>query len=292
MAAANLHIYCCRIADVDCTQLARYEILLDADERRRLALFQVAEIRNEFLISRALLRTALAAHLHTESHALQFVRNADGKPQLAPPFANWHFNLSHCSVWVALAISNAGPVGVDIESHARRNNLAAIAGRFFSAAEKTSLQQLVDMGAVGAPSGAAWLRRFFAIWTLKEAHAKALGCGLGKILSCSSFVPDAHFLAVEEDSATPRAAAIELQLSGAAASTVPVATWLYRPDPATSLAISQLGELPAEIALHGWAPDSQTTYFELKPIATGSWLPAATSGFNTVAGTTNDKPRA
>jgi 4'-phosphopantetheinyl transferase len=292
MAAANLHIYCCRIADVDSTQLARYEILLDADERRRLALFQVAEIRNEFLISRALLRTALAVHLHTESHALQFVRNADGKPQLAPPFANWHFNLSHSSAWVALAISSVGPVGIDIESHARKNNLAAIAGRFFSAAENASLQQLVDLGAVGAPSGTAWLRRFFAIWTLKEAHAKALGCGLGKILSCSSFVPSADFLAVEENSAAPRTAAIELQLSGAAASAVPVATWLYRPDPATSLAVSQLGELPAAIALYRWAPESLKTYFERSPIAAGSWLPAAASGCSTVAGTHTDKPRA
>jgi phosphopantetheine--protein transferase-like protein len=155
-----------------------------------------------------------------------------------------------------LALSQSGPVGIDVENHLRGNDLAAIARRFFSAAENSSLTALDD---------AAWLQQFFAIWTLKEAHGKALGTGLSKILSCSSFVVDSG------------ARLIELQLAAAAASSVPVNCWLYRLADDSSLAVSQLGARPAAITLYRSAPLAATAppeiYFELTPIATGSWSP-------------------
>lgn len=296
MAAPDLHVYCCHIGDMDAAQLDSYRDLLDAGEQRRLAALRVDALRGEFLASRALLRNALAAHLHADPKTLQFIRDSNDKPQLAPPFSGWHFNLSHSSEWVALAISSAGPVGIDIESHTRRNNLQGIARRFFSAAENASLQQLME--AQGSADD-TWLRRFFAIWTLKEAHAKALGCGLAKILSCSSFVPAADFTVAEDravEGAVPRTAAIELRLSGAAASAMPVATWLYRPGRATSLAISQLSTRPVGIAMYRCAPDAGRdaleTYFEPTPIAAGSWLPDVSAGPSTGTGTQTDNPRA
>lgn len=263
MPAANLHIYCCRSADVGSALIEDGVALLDAAERERLDKFHAPNVRNEFVLSRMLLRSVLAAHLQTSPAALRFERDADNKPQLAAPFAHWHFNLSHGGEWIALALSNAGPVGIDIESHARKNNLHAIARRFFSAAENAALDSIEH-------DDADWLQAFFAIWTLKEAHAKALGCGLSKILSCSSFV----VRGVTQD----RPEAIDLQLSGIAASALPVATRLYRPAAATSLAVSQLGENPVDVALYRWLPaaggTASSSYFELAPAATGNWRPS------------------
>lgn len=263
MHEAALQIYCCRLADVGPALFAGYHALLDAQEQQRLTRFHIDGARREYLLSRALLRTALAAQFGTEPAALRFVSDDDGKPQLAAPFSDWHFNLSHSAEWVALALSGTGPVGIDIESHARPNDLAAIARRFFSQAENAALQR-------DPPGSALWIERFFAIWTLKEAHAKALGCGLSKILSCSSFVPAAQFPAATRSE-------IELQLTGIAAPAQSVSTWLYRADARTSLAISQLGTPTAQPVLRHWLPQPDGTatssYSELVPIAAGSWCP-------------------
>lgn len=269
MDAANPHIYCCPVAAIEPALVDDCIPLLDAHEQQRLAQFHTDGPRREFILSRALLRTTLAARLHVSPEALRFERDSDGKPRLAAPFAQWHFNLSHSRDWVALALSAAGPVGIDIESHRRENDLAAIARRFFSAAENAALGPSLESD-LRDPH---WLARFFAIWTLKEAHAKALGCGLSKILSCSSFVPSADF------PAPATSARIDLQLTGIAAAAEPVSTWLYRPDPQTSLAISQLSaQLGTESmvpALQRWLPRQEgTTSFELAPIAAGHWRPA------------------
>lgn len=264
MHATELHIYCCPVAAVEPALVEDCIALLAPQEKQRLGQFHAGGPRREFILSRALLRSTLATRLHVAPDALRFERDGDGKPQLIEPFAQWHFNLSHSREWVALALSDAGPVGVDIEDHRRANNLAAIARRFFSAAENAALGTLEESD----PGDPRWLARFFAIWTLKEAHAKALGCGLSKILSCSSFVPSADFL---EAAARAR---IDLQLTGIAAAAQPVSTWLYRPDPQTSLAISQLGAQSMVPALQRWLPRQEgTTSFELAPIAAGHWRP-------------------
>lgn len=262
MRAADVHVWCCRGAEVDAATLDDSVARLDADERRRLDGLHSPEVRREFLLSRLLLRGALAAHLQTEPGALRFARDANGKPQLAGPFAHWHFNLSHGGDWVALALSSVGPVGIDVETHARRNNLRGIARRFFAAAEQAALDRLDDDG--------EWLQGFFATWTLKEAHAKALGCGLSKILSCSSFVAGA--------ASRDLPGTVELQLSGIAASTLPVALRLYRPALDTSLALSQLGATEIDVALYRWLPGANgvalSSYFALAPSAAGSWRPS------------------
>lgn len=251
---ASLHIHCCHDADVDAATLESSIALLDDDERRRLDALHSAITSSEFLLSRLLLRGALAARLGTTPDALGFERDAGGKPQLAAPFSHWHFNISHGGGWVALASSDAGPVGIDVEAHARRNNLRAIAQRFFSAEEQAALARRTDE--------VQWLEGFFATWTLKEAHAKALGCGLSKILSCSSFVV--------ADAASPPA--IELTLAGIAASAPAVETRLYRLATDTSLAISLLTEREVDVALYRWNPATASAdYVELAPAATGSW---------------------
>jgi phosphopantetheine--protein transferase-like protein len=253
MPNADLFIFCCRVADIDAALLADYQILLDAGELKRSAGFRSTPAQTQFIISRALLRTALAKQLNCAPHELRFVRDADDKPQLAAPFGGWHFNLSHGPNWVVLALSRAGPVGIDVESHGRGNDLPAIAKRFFSSAENDSLQGLEE---------GQWLQQFFAIWTLKEAHGKALGSGLSKILSCSSIGVDFS------------RNAIDWNLSGIARSRQAIFSALYPIDANASLAVVQHfdGSAPSLTCLRS-VPLRQDQPFPLAPMASGVWSP-------------------
>lgn len=129
--------------------------------------------RHRFLLSRSLLRTALSAWLGVAPHSIPLTLAATGKPRLAGGDAT-EFNVSHSATWVAVALSRHGAVGVDVEHHRRRNNLDAVARRYFDQAEYQALCRL-------APEDRN--ERFFSYWTFKEAYVKALGCGLAPALA-------------------------------------------------------------------------------------------------------------
>jgi len=57
--------------------------LLDSAERERAARFKFPAPRNQFLISRALLRRALGRYLRIEARDIRFRTTANGKPELA-----------------------------------------------------------------------------------------------------------------------------------------------------------------------------------------------------------------
>jgi 4'-phosphopantetheinyl transferase len=87
MPAARLEVLCCPLAEVDDELLARCKNLLSDAESQRLAAFRVESAAKEFIVSRALLRSALAERLQCAPGDLQFLTNSDGKPQLAAPRA-------------------------------------------------------------------------------------------------------------------------------------------------------------------------------------------------------------
>jgi 4'-phosphopantetheinyl transferase len=185
----------------------------------------------------------LAERLHCDPSTLQFAKNDDGKPSLTYPSSTWHFNLTHSHDWVALALCEGSAVGIDIESYHRRNDLAAIAQRFFSEDENRRLAQCAKN---------EWLDIFFAIWTLKEAHAKALGCGLAKILACSSIAVDLT------------AQTIDLQLSDIAYTSKKIAGWLYKIEPDFALALIAHGDQFSEPRLFRCIPLQQRKEWNLK----------------------------
>jgi 4'-phosphopantetheinyl transferase len=77
--------------------------------------------------------------------------------------------MSHSDQAVLIAVSSAGPVGVDIEAVRAMRDRDDIARRTFAAGEFERLCALDDAGRTTA---------FFNCWTRKEAFVKALGDGL------------------------------------------------------------------------------------------------------------------
>jgi 4'-phosphopantetheinyl transferase len=143
--------------------------VLDPEERQRAARFSVSLPRRQFIFGRACLRQILGACLQIDPVALVFDRQKHGKPFLSAPASVLNFNLAHSGQRIAIVLSRAGEVGVDLELIHPLNDFSLLARRIFSARELAELHSL--------PEGQQ-LRAFFNGWTRKEAWLKATGEGL------------------------------------------------------------------------------------------------------------------
>lgn len=92
-----------------------------------------------------------------------------GKPYI-PEYPNFQFNISHTKDALVIAVTNV-PVGIDIETVESAN--MNIANRFFSKQE----QKFINLANDNQD------KRFFEIWTKKEAYIKWTGKGLSQSLS-------------------------------------------------------------------------------------------------------------
>jgi len=146
----------------------------DTLSRWSLPADNVPGARRRSLLARALLRRMLVRTtgiptlcwtFGTETSGRPIVHNADHRriPSIS---------LSHSGGWVAVALSNAGAVGIDIEVHRASRNFTGIAAVAFGLDEQRRV-------AVDGSSG------FYRIWTLKEAMAKASGVGLAQVSDCT-----------------------------------------------------------------------------------------------------------
>jgi 4'-phosphopantetheinyl transferase len=153
--------------------------LLDVEERKRAARFKFAAPRNQFLISRALLRQALGRYRRIDARDIRFLTSANGKPELAEN-CDLRFNLSHSAGVAVIAVVRHRQVGVDVERIRPDTNALELAERFFSPPEVQWLRS--QPAAQHVPS-------FFTCWTAKEAYIKAQGEGLSLPLTSFGVLP-------------------------------------------------------------------------------------------------------
>lgn len=157
--------------------------LLNQEEQVRAARFKFPAPRNQFVISRALLRQVLARYLRIEAREVQFRSSTNGKPELATAsgkHVDLHFNLSHTAGSAVIAITRHRQVGVDVERIRMDTNAMELAERFFSGPEVEWLQSQPTSEQIPA---------FFTCWTGKEAYIKAHGEGLSMSLSSFGVLP-------------------------------------------------------------------------------------------------------
>ena len=142
---------------------------LHAGEQSRYRGFSAVARRESWLAGRALLLEALG-----DADPADLRTAASGGIDYAG--APLHLNLSHSGTLLAAAVSSQ-PVGIDIE-RIRPRAVAAQAERVFCAGEARSLATLDDP---------ARLTRFFQLWTLKEAAAKAAALSIWDALGNACF---------------------------------------------------------------------------------------------------------
>ncbi|MER7106635.1 4'-phosphopantetheinyl transferase family protein [Streptomyces sp. NPDC000229] len=149
--------------------------LLDARERARHDAFVRETDRALYLTAHALAREVVAAQLGVGPREVRFTqecRHCDrpephGKPGVAD--SALELSLSHSGDRVAVALSLAGPVGVDIEEVGGEGRVADLAPVVLAEAERAALE--------GLPAEER-TRGFIRYWARKEAVLKATGDGL------------------------------------------------------------------------------------------------------------------
>jgi 4'-phosphopantetheinyl transferase len=137
---------------------------LDQVERDRAATYRTAEDQARSAAAAALLRRVAGVTANVEPADIQVDRDCTdcGRPHGRPrlPGLGLHASVSHAGNRVAVALTAAGPVGVDVE-RVRSLNLDSIGRRV-----------------LGPGETATTVEEFAVCWTRKEAVVKATGHGI------------------------------------------------------------------------------------------------------------------
>ena len=141
--------------------------LIDAADRGRVERRRFAADRDDLTLGYALHRLLLAAALGTDATDVPLIRDERGCPRLADR-SLWT-SLSHVDGYIVLAVTAAGPVGIDIELASRATVMPEIAERVCHPADAAAIAGLVPP---------AWNTALLALWVRKEALLKAAGVGL------------------------------------------------------------------------------------------------------------------
>ncbi len=147
---------------------AAAEATLSAAETARQARLRTPALRQTYGCAHSFLRAVLSHYTGQPANELAIQPAANGKPTL--PGSGLHFNLSYRPGRSLLAVSDAYPVGVDVEPLTPLADVAALIQELYAPAEQAALR---------AAAPADYWRLFYTIWTRKEAYAKALGRGVG-----------------------------------------------------------------------------------------------------------------
>jgi len=155
--------------------LPRVRPLLAPEEVERHGRLLRERDRQLFLASRALLRTTLSRYAPVAPSAWRFAPGPQGRPEIVEPrgLAPLRFNLTHTPGLVACVVAPGNDVGVDAERRDRRVARRQLTRRVLSRAETEFLGGLAEERRDEA---------FLDLWVLREAYAKARGCGMLRVL--------------------------------------------------------------------------------------------------------------
>lgn len=126
--------------------------------------------RRRFSLCRAALRAILCGRLDCTNEQLSFGASGHGKPfaVVAGAASPASFNVSHSGNHGLIALSATRRLGVDVEERVPKRRLGLLIEEVMGRDEQAELASL---------QGAERLRRFYRLWTFKEALIKALGTG-------------------------------------------------------------------------------------------------------------------
>jgi 4'-phosphopantetheinyl transferase len=171
-----------------------YRELLSAAEKEQEPRFHFARDRLRYLVTRALVRTALSRYVSIHPREWLFSANAYGRPDIVNAEARdarLSFNISHTHSLIVLGVTRRRALGVDVENVRAREVSIDIADRYFAPPEVAVL--------TAAPPHQQQYR-FFEYWTFKEAYIKARGMGVSLPLDKFSFhYPDDRAVEISID---------------------------------------------------------------------------------------------
>ena len=157
--------------DVPSERRAALTPTLSVDEMARAHRFRYERHRDRWIVARAAVRAILASYVQRPPQSLDLAADANGKPFLrdADGVASLRFNLAHADGVALVAVAWRREVGIDVEREAPERADLAVARRMFAPGEAMALASMPPL---------LRCRAFFALWTAREAYAKAIGLGL------------------------------------------------------------------------------------------------------------------
>ncbi len=165
--AVGVEMWWCNLAHRH-AEIDTFEAWLAHDEHVRAARFGRVDLRDRYVVGRAMLRLVLSRQFGMPPAEVPIRRGVRGRPWIegAPGF---DFNVSHTDGKALIGIARGRRIGVDLESEDRVANTRRLARRVLTANERAGLEGLaVD----------EHRRAFLRHWTCKEALSKATGDGL------------------------------------------------------------------------------------------------------------------
>lgn len=137
---------------------------LSEGKQKQIKHFRVDIDKKLCMYSELLIKIIASQALDIEIKDILIEKERYGKPYLKG-YKNFHFNISHTRNAIIVAVSRTS-VGVDIEKI--RKAETKIAKRFFTQTEQSYVSEFAEKVD----------KRFYEIWTKKEAHIKYIGEGL------------------------------------------------------------------------------------------------------------------
>jgi 4'-phosphopantetheinyl transferase len=180
--------------DASLSVVAQCRSWLSEEERGRAARFIRQQDRLRFVLAHGGLRAVLARYTSLDPSALTFQVGSTGKPAMlngGTSHQPLQFNLSHSHGRMLIAVLADQEVGIDLEQIRERVDVAKLAERFYTAAERDKVIRQ------SGPDQIGW---FYRYWVAKEAVLKGQAVGLRSLRQCEILSSDD----------TPRA---EIQLS-------------------------------------------------------------------------------
>ena len=169
MDADQVEVGCGYITGLGRRQVDALLGTLERSERERAARIALEAPRRLYILARAIARVELARILGCRSESVRFAATSHGKPYVAAPTPAPQISLSHGGTMAACVIAWENAVGIDIELKDRAAFDPDVLRAHLSADE---LGRLSGLGENQLTEALA------AIWTAKEAVAKAYGAGL------------------------------------------------------------------------------------------------------------------
>lgn len=184
LSSETVHVWRAEL-NVAGSEIRRLYTSLSEDERERAATIVFDRVRSRFIVSRGVLRGILSSYLGEPPGELRFGYGEFGKPAVTARRGHRQspicFNVSHTQDILLVAVATRD-IGVDIErvEHRCVQNSIQIAEQHFSAEDLAFLVQM---------PGYLRQKSFLALWTRKEAVAKAVGRGLSLSLDRIPVLP-------------------------------------------------------------------------------------------------------
>ncbi|MBQ6380384.1 MAG: 4'-phosphopantetheinyl transferase superfamily protein [Clostridia bacterium] len=154
------------INDISEQEYARTYALLSHEKKERVDAFRFEADRKRTLAGEWLVRELIARNCGVAPDSIEFAVHQNGKPYCKN--VQVHFNISHSADLVICALSSK-PVGADIE---QMRPMEQKIMRYACTAQEAEYVFQADTGSLEQQ------KRFFKVWTAKEAYLKFLGTGL------------------------------------------------------------------------------------------------------------------